>query len=80
MVRNAGTSAISGWTLGWTFPDGQRISQLWGGTHTQTGASVSVRDAGYNGALAPGATGSVGFLASTTAANTAPTTITCTAR
>ncbi|MER7417177.1 cellulose binding domain-containing protein [Micromonospora peucetia] len=80
VVRNAGSSAIAGWTLGWTFPDGQKITQLWGGTHTQTGATVSVRDAGWNGALGAGATATAGFLGSTTGANTAPATVTCTAR
>ncbi|MEV6810669.1 cellulose-binding domain-containing protein [Micromonospora sp. NPDC051296] len=80
VVRNSGTAPISGWTVGWTFPSGQQITQIWGGTHTQTGATVSVRDAGYNGTLAPGATGTAGFLASTTGANSPPTTITCTTR
>ncbi len=80
VVRNAGTGSISGWTVGWTFPNGQQITQIWGGTHTRTGATVSVRDAGYNGVLAPGATGTAGFLASATGANSPPTTITCTTR
>ncbi|MFG1757941.1 cellulose binding domain-containing protein [Micromonospora echinofusca] len=80
VVRNAGSTAIAGWTVGWTFPDGQKITQIWGGTHTQTGATVSVRDAGWNGALGAGATATAGFLASTTGANTAPSTVTCTAR
>ncbi|TCB96480.1 xyloglucanase [Micromonospora zingiberis] len=80
VIRNAGTASISGWTLGWTFPNGQQITQVWGGTHTQTGASVSLRDAGYNGALAPGATATAGFLASAPGANNPPATITCTTR
>ncbi len=79
VVRNAGTSTIAGWTVAWTFPNDQRITQLWGGTHTQTGATVSVRDAGWNGTLAPGATTTVGFTAAATT-NTAPTATTCTAR
>ncbi|WP_341717091.1 cellulose binding domain-containing protein [Micromonospora sp. FIMYZ51] len=80
VVRNSGTSAIGGWTVGWTFANGQQITQLWGGTHTQNGATVSVRDAGYNGALTPGATGTVGFLASATGSNAAPATVSCTSR
>ena len=64
VVRNAGSAAIAGWTLGWTFANGQRINQLWGGTHTQTGAAVSVRDTGWNGALAAGASTTAGFLGS----------------
>ncbi|MGK5672982.1 cellulose binding domain-containing protein, partial [Micromonospora sp. URMC 106] len=80
VVRNAGSSAIAGWTVGWTFPDGQKITQLWGGTHTQTGAAVSVRDAGWNGALGAGASTTVGFLGSWTGTNGAPATVTCTSR
>ncbi|MFG3704068.1 cellulose binding domain-containing protein [Micromonospora sp. NPDC047670] len=80
VVRNAGSSAIAGWTVGWTFPDGQQITQLWGGTHTQTGAAVSVRDAGWNGALGAGASTTVGFLGSWTGTNGAPATVTCTSR
>ena len=66
--------------MSWTFADGQRITQLWGGTHTQTGAAVSVRDAGWNGALAAGASTTVGFLGSWTGTNPSPAAITCTSR
>ncbi|MEV1146516.1 cellulose binding domain-containing protein [Micromonospora sp. NPDC049799] len=80
VVRNGGTSGIAGWTVGWTFPDGQRVTQLWGGTHTQTGATVSVRDAGWNGALGAGASTTVGFLGSWTTRNGTPAAVTCTVR
>jgi hypothetical protein len=80
VVRNAGSAPIAGWTLGWTFTDGQRIDQLWGGTHTQTGAAVSVRDSGWNGALAAGTSTTAGFLGSWAGSNTAPAAITCTSR
>ncbi|MEW2383091.1 cellulose binding domain-containing protein [Micromonospora sp. NPDC047707] len=80
VVHTVGFGAIAGWTVGWTFPNGQRITQLWGGTHTQSGATVSVRDAGWNGNLSPGATTTVGFLASWTTTNSPPSAPTCTAR
>lgn len=47
VLRNTGTSAINGWTLRWTFPDSQRITNLWGGTATQSGSEVSVAAASY---------------------------------
>src|SRR4051794_26868918 len=59
-VTNLG-DPVTSWTLGWTFPSGQTISQLWNGAVTQSGAAVSVRDAGYNGALGTGASTSFGF-------------------
>ena len=52
---------IDGWTLSFAFPSGQTISQLWNGVHTQSGAQVSVTDAGYNKALATNASTSFGF-------------------
>ncbi|MFI7702986.1 glycoside hydrolase family 9 protein [Nonomuraea sp. NPDC049480] len=73
-VKNAGTSAINGWTVAWTSQN--TISQLWGGKHTQTGSSVSVKNESYNGALAAGATATFGFIANGTP--TIPDPITCT--
>ncbi|MBB4960827.1 cellulose binding domain-containing protein [Micromonospora polyrhachis] len=77
-VRNTGSSAVTGWAVGWTFPDGQTISQLWGGTHTQTGANVTVRNLSYNGNLAPNATTTFGFLGTWAGVNGVPATISCT--
>ncbi|WP_197281445.1 cellulose binding domain-containing protein, partial [Micromonospora sp. NRRL B-16802] len=80
VVSNPGSAPIAGWTLGWTFPNGQRIGQLWGGTHTQSGAVVSVQDSGWNGALGAGASTTVGFLGTWTGSNAPPATVTCTSR
>jgi endoglucanase len=77
VVTNNGTTASTGWTVTWTYANGQVISQLWGGLLTQTGASVSVRNESYNGALAPNATATFGFLASHGATNATPV-LTCT--
>ncbi|MEV0725720.1 cellulose binding domain-containing protein [Micromonospora purpureochromogenes] len=79
VVRNSGTAPIVGWTLGWTFADGQQVTQLWGGSYTQIGAAVSVRDAGWNGALGADATTSVGFLGSSSGGTGVPA-VTCTSR
>ncbi|MGW4940797.1 rhamnogalacturonan lyase family protein [Actinoplanes sp. NPDC004185] len=70
-VTNLG-DPVTGWTLGWSFPSGQTVTQLWGGTVTQSGAAVSVRDAGYNAAIATGASASFGFNGAFTGANTNP--------
>ncbi|WP_229401269.1 lytic polysaccharide monooxygenase auxiliary activity family 9 protein [Micromonospora okii] len=74
----AGSSAIRGWTVNWTYANGQRISSSWGATVTSSGSTVTARNVDYNGALAPGAKTTFGFLASSTGTNTAPTP-TCTA-
>ncbi|AEE44490.1 cellulose binding domain-containing protein [Cellulomonas fimi] len=59
-VENLG-DALAGWTLTWTFGAGQTVTQAWNGVATQSGAAVSVRDAGYNAQVASGGTVSFGF-------------------
>jgi hypothetical protein len=59
-ITNLG-DPVNGWTLGFSFPSGQAVSQLWNGTYTQSGAAVTVRDAGYNAAIATNAGTSFGF-------------------
>jgi lysophospholipase L1-like esterase len=77
-VASTGTAAIAGWTVQFTFADGQQISQLWSGVPTVSGATVTVRNMSWNGSLAPAASTMFGFLASWAGTNSAPT-ATCTA-
>lgn len=51
-----GSTAISSWTLTWTFANGQTISSLWNGLETQTGANVTVHSESYNGSIAANGT------------------------
>ena len=53
-INNTGTTAISNWTLTWTFANGQTVTQLWNGNVTQSGANVSVSNEGYNGNIPSG--------------------------
>ncbi|MFJ9861870.1 cellulase family glycosylhydrolase [Streptomyces albogriseolus] len=74
VVRNTGSTAVDGWTLRWTFPAGQRITSLWGGTVTQSGAEVSVVAAPYTATIPPSGAVSLGFTGSRTGTdNTDPT-------
>lgn len=75
-VRN-GSTAITGWTVTWTFANGQTVAQAWGGISTQTGTSVSVRNAAYNGTLAAGASTTFGFIGTRTGQNSVPTNVSC---
>jgi cellulose binding protein with CBM2 domain len=68
-----GSTALTSWTLSWTFSSGQTISQLWNGVVTQAGAKVTVNNASYNANVGAGGTVDVGFLASITGTNGAPT-------
>ncbi|MGC9671500.1 cellulose binding domain-containing protein [Planosporangium sp. 12N6] len=68
-------AATAGWTVRWTFANGQTVTQLWNGTVSQTGSAVTVRNAAWNGNLAAGPA-TVGFTASWTGTNAVPA-LTC---
>ncbi|EFL30196.1 secreted beta-mannosidase [Streptomyces viridochromogenes DSM 40736] len=76
VLRNTGTSAINGWTLRWTFPDSQRITNLWGGTATQSGSEVSVTSAPYTATIPAAGSVTLGFTAGRAATNPSPTAFT----
>ncbi|HEX8346984.1 MAG TPA: cellulase family glycosylhydrolase [Actinoplanes sp.] len=59
-VTNTGTSTTRGWTVTVATAGGTQINNLWGGV--QTGNTVT--NASYNGALAPAAGTTLGFIAS----------------
>jgi len=77
VVTNTGSSTLSGWQLGWTFPGNQEISNLWSGSYTQSGGKVAVTSESYNGTLAPGASTTIGFTATYSGSNTAPSSLSC---
>jgi O-glycosyl hydrolase len=62
VIGNTGTSTISNWTLTFTFPGDQKITNAWNdGSFGQSGENVSITSASYNGTIAPGTNTSVGF-------------------
>ncbi|MCH5675196.1 cellulase family glycosylhydrolase [Streptomyces gilvus] len=75
-LGNRGTTAISGWTLGFTFADGQTVTNMWGGTPKQTGGAVTVTPASYTTTIPAGGSVTVGFIANKGTTNTAPTAFT----
>ncbi|MGW0719288.1 cellulase family glycosylhydrolase [Streptomyces sp. NPDC002778] len=71
-VTNLG-NPISGWTLKWTWSDGgQKVTQGWNGTWSQSGSAVSVTNVDWNRALATGGTADLGFTGTFTGANPKP--------
>ncbi|MGC5050915.1 cellulase family glycosylhydrolase [Micromonospora sp. DT48] len=74
----AGTSAIDGWTVRWTYANGQTVTQSWNATVTSSGSTVTARNVDYNGRLGAGASTTFGFLGSWNGTNPAPT-VSCTA-
>lgn len=76
----AGSSAISAWTVNWTFANGQTISQAWSATVTNSGSAVTARNMSYNGSLGAAGTTTFGFLASWNGTtNSVPASVSCTA-
>ncbi|MFD9290598.1 cellulase family glycosylhydrolase [Streptomyces sp. NPDC060030] len=75
-IRNTGTAVINGWNLGFSFADGQTVSNMWGGTPTQSGAEVGVAPAAYTAQIAANGSVTVGFTGTRGATNTAPTAFT----
>ncbi len=75
MTVRAGTAAIQGWTVSWTWPGSQTITQIWGGVRSGTGQNVTIRNENYNGNLGANAGTTFGFTVGGTAATP---TLTCT--
>jgi endoglucanase len=78
-IANTGTSAISGWTLSFTFPGNQRITSGWSANWAQApgSATVTATNADHNRVIAAGSsvTG-LGFNASYTGTNPRPSAFT----
>ena len=72
MTVTAGSAAITGWTVTWTWPSGQRFTNTWNATVTTSGSAISARNMCYNGSLPARSSTSWGFTAAYSGTNTAP--------
>ncbi|MDG9715806.1 cellulose binding domain-containing protein [Streptomyces sp. DH24] len=72
-LSNTGPSAWNGWSLTWSFADGQKVTQMWNARHTQSGSAVTAKDAGWNGKVAAGSSVSFGFTGDWSGTNAKPT-------
>jgi cellulase/cellobiase CelA1 len=77
-VTNSGTTATHAWTVTWTWPGGQVITNSWNATESHSGAAETFASQSFNGAIAPGGNTSFGFQASYSGSNPAPAPV-CTA-
>ncbi len=75
-IANTGTAAVNGWTLRWTWANGQTVSQSWGATTTQSGSTLSATNASYTAAIPVNGSVSFGFIGSWNGTNSAPTAFT----
>src|SRR5258707_341404 len=78
-LTNTGSTAINGWTLKFSFPNGQTLQPSpWNGSFTQSGSAVTVTNLSYNGSIPAGGTLSSppSFNANWSGTNSAPTAFT----
>jgi xyloglucan-specific exo-beta-1,4-glucanase len=79
VVQNTGSEPITKWTLTWTFPDGQTVTDNWSGALTQSGPNVTVKSLDWNAKLAPNESAQLGFNGQWKNANNLPTDVNCAA-
>jgi hypothetical protein len=72
-IANTGTTAINGWTLAFTFPGDQKITNAWNGVESQSGEAVTITNESYNGAIAAGSSTTLGFQGTWTNSDASPT-------
>lgn len=60
-ISNLGSTALNGWSLQFTFPGDQQITQIWNGSGTQRGEVVTITNLSYNGTISPGSSIPLGF-------------------
>lgn len=74
-ITNTGTTAITSWTLKFSFINGQTITQGWNGVFSQSGSAVTITNTPSNGSIAAGSSLSVppGFQATFSGTNSSPT-------
>ncbi len=76
VLTNTGSTPVNGWTLSFGWPGNQQLSNGWNAAWTQSGSTVTATGLSYNGTLAPGASTTLGFNASYSGSNRAPSTFT----
>ncbi len=65
-------SALTGWTVTWTYTDGQSVTQGWNADISTSGSRVTATDLGWNGVLNAGDSTEFGFTGTRGGANSTP--------
>ncbi|MET8251616.1 cellulose binding domain-containing protein [Micromonospora sp. NPDC005197] len=61
-LGNTSTVPVNGWTLTWSLPGSQRITQSWNSTVTQSGAAATAVNASWNAVIPAAGSVSFGFV------------------
>jgi len=71
-ITNTGSSPINGWQLKFNLASGQSITSGWSASYSPSSGTVTASNVSYNGALAPGASTTIGFQATHNGNDAAP--------
>ena len=77
-VTDSGTTALTGWTVTFSFAGDQTVTSSWNASLTQSLGYVTASNLGYNGALGVGASTSFGFQGTYGTSDAVPASVTCT--
>ncbi|NUT97430.1 MAG: PHB depolymerase family esterase [Saccharothrix sp.] len=62
-IANTGSSAVNGWTLGFSLPAGQTITSGWSATYAPNSGAVTAKNVSYNATIAAGTSVQIGLQA-----------------
>jgi len=76
IVRSTG-AALNRWSVRWELPTGQSVTNLWNGTLSQQGSTVTVTNVDYNATVPAGGKADFGFTGGRSGAETALPAVSC---
>jgi acetylxylan esterase len=76
VIGNTSSTAISSWSLSFTFPGDQKLTSNFNGGFSQTGENATLTNANYNGSIPAGGSVSVGIQGTWTNSDAVPTSFT----
>lgn len=77
-LSNTGTTALTSWTVTFTFRGDQTVTFQWGTTATQSGESVTAANLSYDASVAVGGHAWFGFNGTWSSSDAPPASLTCT--
>jgi endoglucanase len=77
-VTDTGSTALTGWTVTFTFGGDQKVTSAWNAALTQSINYVTASSLSYNGSVAAGGSTSFGFQGTWSGSDAAPAIVTCT--
>jgi len=75
-IKNTDTTAINGWILSWTFPENQKINNMWNADYSQSASNVTVKSMAWNSVIPVNGSVSFGFNLSYSGTNNKPSNFT----